>query len=170
MKAVVSLFAILTTGLSAGLFYAWAVSVIPGTKNIPDKSYLEAMQAINKAILNPGFFIIFFGALLLMSCSAYLQFKTNTGLPFWMIICGVVAYLAGTIGVTVFGNVPMNETLDLVNLNALSMEELKLTRQSYEGRWNKFHMLRTLFSVASFILLIMSVLYANHTATDNIIQ
>jgi len=60
MKSTVLFFAIVTAALSAGLFYAWTISVVPGLKNIPTKSYLEAMQSMNRAILNPGFFVIFF--------------------------------------------------------------------------------------------------------------
>jgi hypothetical protein len=35
--------AILLTGLSAGLFVAWQVSVIPGTKWVQDSVYLETI-------------------------------------------------------------------------------------------------------------------------------
>jgi hypothetical protein len=38
--------AIVLTGLSAGLFYAWAVSVIPGTKKVKDFTYLETMTIV----------------------------------------------------------------------------------------------------------------------------
>ena len=63
-KGTTLLIAILLTGLSARLFYAWEVSVIPGTKRIPNRAYLETMQSINRAILHPAFYIIFFGSLL----------------------------------------------------------------------------------------------------------
>ena len=65
-KNIIHLLAVITTALSAGLFYSWVVSVIPGTKKIPDKAYLETMQSINREILNAGFFIIFFGALIFL--------------------------------------------------------------------------------------------------------
>lgn len=65
--------AIALTGLSAGLFYAWSVSVIPGTRKIPDPVYLETMQSINRAILNPAFFLIFFGSPLALGISTFQQ-------------------------------------------------------------------------------------------------
>ena len=138
LKGTVLLTAILLTGLSAGLFYAWAVSVIPGTRRIPDRSYLETMQAINRVILNPGFFVIFLGALLLMLGNVYFQFVAD-------------------VGITVFGNVPMNEALDLVQLDSIAAEELKLIRLSYEDRWNKLPSIRTTFSVISLVLLLLAV-------------
>ena len=42
MKSLSLYAAVTLTGLSAGLFYAWAVSVIPGTQRVIDTTYLEA--------------------------------------------------------------------------------------------------------------------------------
>lgn len=148
--------AILLTGLSAGLFYAWEVSVIPGTKQIPDKSYLETMQSINRAILNPAFFIIFFGSLLLLLVSSYVQYKAAVNLSFWLVLGAMLTYLLGTFGVTVIGNVPMNEALDIVNLNDLNSEGLNRIRKSYENKWNRWHSVRTVFSVLAFILSLLA--------------
>ena len=156
LKTLTLLLAILTTALSAGLFYSWKISVIPGLKNISDRSYLETMQSINRAILNPEFYIIFFGAILFLILSAYFQFKVSIGTPFWLIITTIVFYGIGTIGVTAFGNVPMNESLDLVNLTKLNIDELKLTRLSYEGKWNQFNTIRTIFSVLSFVTIVLA--------------
>ncbi len=154
--------AILLTGLSAGLFYAWEVSVIPGTKRIPDRSYLETMQSINRAILNPAFFIIFFGSLLFLLSGSYMQYRAAVNLSFWFMLGATLTYLIGTFGVTVFGNVPMNEALDAVNLNDLNIESLKSTRMAYEGKWNQWHRVRTVFSVLAFVLSLLAV-FVSHT-------
>ena len=103
--------AVLLTGLSAGFFYAWMVSVIPGTRKVVDMTYLETMQSINRAILNPAFFLIFFGSLILLAVSAVQQF--NSGITFWLLLGATITYLIGTFGVTVFGNVPLNDALDV---------------------------------------------------------
>ncbi|MFT4988444.1 MAG: AraC-like DNA-binding protein [Acidimicrobiales bacterium] len=50
---------VLSSGLMAGLFFGWAVSVIPGTKLVDDRSYLATMQNINREILNPVFIVAF---------------------------------------------------------------------------------------------------------------
>ena len=156
LKAVTLILTILITGLSAGLFYAWKISVIPGLKNITDRSYLETMQSINRAILNPEFYIIFFGAILLLILSAYFQFKVSIDNSFWLIITAILFYGIGTIGVTAFGNVPMNESLDLVDLAKLNVEELRLTRLHYAGQWNQFNTIRTIFSILSFMAVLVS--------------
>ena len=58
--------ATLTTGLVAGVYYAYAVSVNLGLAAQPDASYVATMQAINVRIQNPLFFASFFGAVLLL--------------------------------------------------------------------------------------------------------
>jgi len=149
--------AILLTGLSAGFFYAWEVSVIPGTKQISDRSYLEAMQSINRAILNPAFFIVLFGSLLLLAISSYMQYRVSVNPTFWFMLGATLTYLAGTLGVTMLGNVPLNEALDGVNLLDLSADGLNDTRKSYEGNWNRLHSIRTAFSMLSFVLCLLAV-------------
>ncbi len=156
IKSTTLLIAILLTGLSAGLFYAWEVSVIPGTKRIPDRAYLETMQSINRAILNPAFYLIFFGSLLFLIGSSYLQYKTQFNLAFGLILAATLSYVIGTFGVTLFGNVPLNEGLDIVNLNQLSKEALTNTRLTYEGQWNRWHTIRTIFSVLAFLLCLLA--------------
>ena len=155
MKLTIIFIAILLTGLSAGLFYSWSVSVIPGTKKISDINYLSTMKSINKEILNPMFFIIFFGPLLTLGISAVQQYTNNS--VFWLIFFSGVIFLVGTFGVTAFGNVPMNKQSDSLFIENLSVSELSDWRHYYESLWNKLHIIRTLFSVTSFILVLLAV-------------
>ena len=53
--------AVLTTGLMAGVFYAYAVSVNLGLAEQPDATYVATMNGINEKIQNPLFFVSFFG-------------------------------------------------------------------------------------------------------------
>jgi len=156
LKTSTLFLAILMTGLSSGLFYAWEFSVVPGTKKISDSSYLETMQSINRAILNPGFFAIFFGSLLFLAISTYLQYKAGFNFSFWMVLIALISYLVGTVGVTVIGNVPLNEALDAISLSDLSVERIKTTRETYELKWNIYHKIRTLCAVVSFTAVLLS--------------
>ena len=142
-------------GLSTGFFYAWLVSVIPGTRKISDITYLETMQSINREILNPAFYIIFFGGPIAMIISVIQQYKS--GLTFWVILLALLVYLIGTFGVTVFGNVPLNDSLEALNLTDLSDLEVTNFRKSYEKKWNMWHWIRTIFSVLSFMLMLAGV-------------
>jgi uncharacterized membrane protein len=155
IKTITLISAVLLTGLSAGLFYAWSVSVIPGTKRVSDMVYLETMQSINRAILNPAFFLIFFGSLILLSVSTLQHFRS--GLTFWILLTATIIYLIGTFGVTALGNVPLNDTLDVLDLSELSTNLIAKTRRQYEAPWNRLHLIRTIFGVLSFLISLLGV-------------
>ncbi|MEO9806023.1 MAG: DUF1772 domain-containing protein [Reichenbachiella sp.] len=150
--------AVLLTGLSAGLFYAWMVSVIPGTKRVGDLVYLEVMQSINRAILNPGFYLIFFGSLLLLASSTIQQYQISVNLSFWLLLSAALSYLIGTVGVTMLGNVPLNEMLDKIDLTTLEPNQLYDIRIRFEPRWNQLHMFRTVFSVLAFSASLLAII------------
>ncbi len=147
---------IILTGLCAGLFYAWSVSVIPGTQKIDDLSYLKSMQSINREILNPAFFLVFFGSLIALVCSTYFTYSVSTK-GFVYLLIATLTYLMGTIGVTGMGNVPLNNQLEALNLTELSTKDMAQFRQHYELRWNKLHTYRMLFSVLSFIMTLLAL-------------
>ncbi len=63
---IILVFTATTTALIAGLFYAWSCSVTLGLARLPDTVYIAFMQATNKAILNPVFFISFIGTAILL--------------------------------------------------------------------------------------------------------
>ena len=160
IKSASLLAAVILTGLSAGFFYAWQVSVIPGTKKVIDMTFLESMQSINRAILNPAFFLVFFGCLILLAISTVQQF--NTGTTFWLMLGATLTYLIGTFGVTVLGNVPLNDALDAMDLTKLTEQKAIDFRQFYEQKWNRFHLIRTVFSVLSFLLSALAIFsYSN---------
>ena len=163
----ISLFlTLILIGLSAGLFYAWEVSVIPGTQRVSSSSYLEVMQQINRAIFNPGFFTSFVGSLLFLVLSSYLQYREAVSATFWLLLAATITYLLGTFGVTALGNVPLNNTLDTVNPEGLLPAQLEEIRLNYERRWNKLHFIRTIFSMLSFSLALLAV-FTSQRATEN---
>ncbi|MFZ1806988.1 MAG: anthrone oxygenase family protein [Cyclobacteriaceae bacterium] len=158
IKTLLSIGAVVLTGLSAGLFFAWSVSVIPGTQRIGDINYLETMQSINRAILNPAFFIVFFGSLILLIAASAFEF--NHGMTaFWLMLSATFVYLIGTICVTGLGNVPLNDQLDVLKLSQLSAIEKEAFRNLYEKKWNYLHQIRTISAVISFILATLSILF-----------
>ncbi|MEM9052040.1 MAG: anthrone oxygenase family protein [Bacteroidota bacterium] len=147
---------LILTGLSAGLFYAWQVSVIPGTMKINHLNYLETMQSINREILNPRFFLIFFGPILLLAVGSALSYSSPK-IVLVLMILATLTYLLGTFGITVTGNVPLNEQLEAMNLSEMSTDKLAKYRAEYETEWNKFHTWRTVAAVLSFVFAALAV-------------
>ncbi|OEK06502.1 anthrone oxygenase family protein [Roseivirga misakiensis] len=148
--------AVVFTGLSAGLFFAWSVSVIPGTQKINSEAYLETMQSINRAILNPVFFMVFFGSLLFLGAASYYQFHVSSS-AFWFMLIAAATYLIGTLAVTGLGNVPLNDQLESTQLNLLNKVQLEDLRSFYESKWNRFHLIRTICAIASFVFATASI-------------
>ncbi len=147
------LLALVTTALMAGLFFSWSCAVTAGLGKLPDASYLAAMQSINRTILNPLFFSCFFGAALLLPLSAWQAYGMATPLRFWLLLGAAAFYLVGVMGVTIFGNVPLNDALDIFQLDHASAEAMARQRAAFEARWNALNTLRTVASAAAVVLL-----------------
>lgn len=141
----------LSTALMAGLFYSYSCSVNPGLSKLSDADYLTAMQSINRAILNPAFYMVFFGAVILLPLNTYLNYDLYTN-RFWLSLSASVVYILGLVGVTILGNVPLNEMLDKFMILDASVEEIKEMRKNFELSWNRFHLIRTIAVVLSLIL------------------
>jgi uncharacterized membrane protein len=154
---VISILTGLTTALMAGLFYSYSCSVNPGLAKLSDAEYLTAMQSINRAILNPAFYIAFFGAVVLLPLNTYLNSDLYSN-RFWLSLSASVVYILGLTGVTIFGNVPLNEMLDKFVILDASVEEIKEMRKTFELSWNRFHLIRTIAVIVSLILFLFSII------------
>lgn len=149
---------ILSSGLVAGLFYAYSCSVNPGLHMLGDKEYIQAMQGINSAIQNPVFFISFMGLLVVYPLCSYQLYRHNGGLSFYLIIGAMLIYFVAVFGSTVLFNVPLNNRLAQFNTNTTSSEQITLMRQAFERPWNFYHSIRMIASIIAFALSILCLL------------
>lgn len=159
MKSLILLLTATSTALIAGLFYAWSCSVTPGLARLSHAEYLAAMQSINRAIQNPVFFASFLGTALCLPLSTYLSYDASLSLRFWLLLAATLVYLIGGLGVTVFGNVPLNEALDTFSLSTASPQELVAQRLRFEIPWNRLHTARTIACLVSLVLVLVACLY-----------
>jgi len=157
VRALALASATLTTGLIAGVFYA--VSVNLGLAAQPDATYVAAMQAINEMIEKPLFFASFFGAVLFLLAALaahYPRLQRSSG-RFWLVALACLLYIGGGFLLTVFVNVPMNEALAHVAADAPA-GEVAGVRADYEGPWNVWNGVRTVFSMLAFLTLVVACL------------
>ena len=143
---------IVTTGLMSGLLYGWSVSVIPGTKRVPAGNYVDTMQHINRAIINPAFVVPFMGIPLVLGGAAVMQFRAGDHRRGWLLAGATATYVVGVLGVTIGRNVPLNDALDAFDLRNSTSDAVERRRTTYERPWNRWHHLRTIASVGSFAL------------------
>ena len=77
---------------------------------------------------------------------------------FWLFVFTFFIYWIGVFGITISGNIPLNEILDKTNLETIKLEELKTLRKNIELKWNNFNLIRCISSLITFLLLIVSFL------------
>lgn len=153
----VQIISILLAGLSAGLFYGYDCSVIKGLGNLPDELYLKSFQSINRAILNPYFFLSFMGTLFALPLAAWMSYRADFMYGFYFLLLATLLYAIGVFGVTIAGNVPLNNMLDRIDLSSPGTD-LKLIRQQFEANWNRLHHIRTYANILSFLCCILSLI------------
>lgn len=145
-----------TTALIAGLFYAWTCSVIPGLARLSNTEYIRAMQSFNLSIQNPLFFASFLGTALLLPVCSYVHFGQPVSTRFWLLLISTVIYLIGVLGVTIVGNVPLNDSLAAFQLDSATTNEIAQARTGFENRWNGMNSIRTAAASFSIILVIIA--------------
>ena len=133
--------AVITNGLMAGLFAAYSYAVMPGLGRASDRTFVEAMQQTNAAILNGWFGICFGGAVVFAAVAAFL----HRGRPGWVwIVAGLALYVAVLV-VTFTINVPLNDALA-----AAGSSDLADVRAWFEGTWVRWNVVRAVLSTGAF--------------------
>lgn len=155
-KHMLLLITTIVTGLMAGLFYSWSISVTRGLALLPDREYLAAFQQLNRAILNPLFLFAFMGLAILLPVTTGLHYHRPPSAAFGLLIAASALYLIGVLGITMFGNVPMNESLDAFNIDTATPAQLAAKRAAFEDRWNFLNDIRTVCCLGSFILTVIA--------------
>ncbi len=154
---IILLITTVATGLIAGLYYAYSCSVNDGLGRLPDAEYLAAVQSINRAILNPVFFFSFMGTLFLLPISTWVSFRTHDGAFIWLLLATVV-YVVASFGVTMVGNVPLNDAIEAFNIKTATTADMQAMRARFQPSWNRLHSIRTIASVLSFLLTVIACL------------
>jgi uncharacterized membrane protein len=158
-ETIILALAILFTGLMTGIFFTWSNAVKPGIGKLSDLEYLKALQSMNRVILNNTFKIIFVGAIITTALLPAFYFNLYPNIVFWIFILILFIYWIGAFGVTVIGNIPLNELLDKTSLDSISFEEGKVLRTSIEVKWNNLNLIRSISSGVSFVLLVVSFIF-----------
>jgi uncharacterized membrane protein len=139
-------FAILGSGLIAGVFYAFSTFVMKALSRIAPAEGMAAMQSINIVVINPLFLGVFLGTALLcvvLTVGAWMRWS-RPGSGF--VLMGCMLYLVGTLLVTIIGNVPLNDALA-----KLSPSDPASVSQwtDYVSRWNVWNHLRAIAALAA---------------------
>ncbi|MEU3557985.1 anthrone oxygenase family protein [Streptomyces fragilis] len=156
-RSVVLVAATVTTGLVAGLFYAFSIAVMPGLARTDDRTVVRTMRSINAAILNGWFLLGYLGALLFDVVAVVLlavDRGTDGGLV--PVVAATALYLAAVL-LTARVNIPLNNGLERVDAEAGAAGSAA-ARSRFERPWVRANHGRTLLCTASFALLCRALL------------
>ena len=154
---LVQVITVLLTGLVAGLFYSYACSVTGALAKLPDREYIMTFQSINTAVLNGWFFASFMGSLIFLPLATWLSYRSGFEPSFWLLLSAAALYAIGVFGVTMFGNVPLNNMIARFDLNTATAEDILSLRERFETPWNILNVIRTVAAVLSFLLAVLSI-------------
>jgi uncharacterized membrane protein len=138
--------ALMTVGLMAGVFGLYAHAIMPGLRKTDDRTFVDAFQAIDRAIINPLFMLWFFGALAFAGVAAALLGGERSVLP-W-IVAALVLYLAVFV-ITIAVHVPLNDAIKAAG-DPDQITDLAAVRERFdEARWVAWNIVRAVLSTAA---------------------
>ncbi|MFJ4184878.1 MULTISPECIES: DUF1772 domain-containing protein [unclassified Kitasatospora] len=147
--------ATIAMGLMAGLFFAFDVSVMPGLAAGDDRTYVTAMQHINKSIENGMFGLVFVGAFVATGVAAWLQHKAGRRQAALWAAGATLLYVVALM-VTMGVNIPLNNDLAAAG-DPSQIHDFAAVRTKFEGTWVAANMLRTALCTAGLLALTRSL-------------
>jgi uncharacterized membrane protein len=138
--------AALFCGLMAGFFFAFSFLVMRALEVQPGVAGMPVMQTINVVVFNPVFGISFSAApaFCVLAMNTALVHRRDAAANY--ALAGGALYLAGTLYVTVFGNVPLNDALAAVDATSSAAAAMWAT---YLREWVPWNHLRTAAAFAA---------------------
>lgn len=145
ISLVITVAALLGSALVAGTFFAFSSFVMPALCQLPHPRGLEAMQQINRSVLNRWFLGVFMGTGVLSAAVISLAVAYKPSASVWSLLASVL-YLVGSFGITAARNVPLNNELDAVDPQSPSAGD---AWNSYALMWTRWNHVRTVASIVS---------------------
>jgi uncharacterized membrane protein len=134
-------------GLIAGLYFAWAVAVMPGLGELDDRAFVDAAQQLDDAIRNPLFFLVFLGALVLPGVAIYQQGRLGARRAIPWIVAALILYGIGFLITMAFNEPLNNELVDAGDPSQIA--DPAGVREDFEDPWVVWHIVRTVLSIAA---------------------
>jgi len=152
--------ATLLCSLVAGFLFAFAVVVMPGIGNLGDGEFLRAFQVMDRVIQKnqPIFMLVWLGSVVALLASAALGIGQLDGTGRLLIIVAVLVYLLGVQLPTATINIPLNNTVQTLEIDAMDESAREVARQDFESRWNSWNSIRTVLACLVSVLLITLLL------------
>jgi uncharacterized membrane protein len=148
------------SALVAGLLFVFAVVVMPGIGSLSDRDFIRAFQVIDRVVQNnqPLFLLVWVGSAVAVLVAAVLGVWHLGGIDRWLVIGAAVIYVIGVQAPTITINVPLNDTLQRLDVSTMSEPARQQARLNFEPRWNQWNVVRTVCASLTSALLMIVIL------------
>ena len=145
--------------LVAGFLLAFAIVAMPGIGSLNDREFIRAFQVMDRVIQNnqPIFMFVWVGSVVALVTSAVLGIWQLDGAGRLLMIFAALVYLLGVQLPTVTINIPLNNKLQTLDVDAMNETTQEAARKDFEPRWNRWNSIRTAFASLASVLLIILV-------------
>ena len=144
----------LGSGLVAGVFFAFSTFVMGALGRLPAAHGIAAMQSINVVVINPLFLGAFLGTAALCALLVAVAMVTWQQPGAMLLLVGALLYFVGTFLVTMFFNVPLNDTLAAVAPDSSDGASLWAR---YLSTWTNWNQVRTIAAFAASAVLTIAL-------------
>ncbi|MFD5176120.1 DUF1772 domain-containing protein [Nocardia sp. NPDC058379] len=151
LRMAAMVLALLSTGLIAGVFYAYAISVMPALARTGDRTLIDVMQKINVVIINPWFMLGFLGTVGFTVLAAALSLgKEHRTTLIWLGVALALNVIA--FAVTSGLNVPLNDALAAAG-DPSAIADTAAVRADFEAAWVRWNIVRGVLHTLAFLVL-----------------
>lgn len=162
-RAIVLIASTISTGLLAGVYYSYAVSVMPALNQVDDRAAVDVMQRINVVIVNPVFMLSFLGAPVVTAVIAGMLFGKDMPSVLAGVGAAAVLNIVGTLVSFAF-NIPLNNQLDAAG-KAVSIADPTNVWSDFITSWVRWNIVRGLAHTAAFGSLIWALVQYGQART-----
>ena len=148
---------IMLCSLVAGLLFGFAVVVMPGIAKLTDKEYLMAFKHMDGIIQNnqPLFILVWAGSILSIIITLILGIMNLGGTQIYLMVFASILYLFGVQLPTFRFNIPLNNSIQHLDIESLEESEAKSSRVDFEIPWNRWNKIRTVNAILSVSMLLL---------------
>lgn len=145
----------LLCSLVAGFLFAFTIVVMPGIRTLNDHDFLQTFKVIDLVIQNnqPLFVLVWLGSIVVLIAAAGLGIAQLDGVNRLLIIMATAIYLLGVQWPTVTINIPLNNQLQIQDLDTMAELALREVRINFEPLWIQWNSIRTVFASLTSLLL-----------------
>lgn len=150
----------LLCSLVIGIVLSFAIIVMPGIRTLGQIDFLKSFKAMDGIIQNnqPLFMLVWLGSALALVSSTLLGIWQLQNVDLSLLILAFTIYIFGVHLPTITINIPINNRLQSLDLDATTESDLQAITELFESRWLRWNAIRTIVATLTTLLLLILLL------------